>query len=283
MPRFDQMTADQKAKYVDNLNVLQSVPPAARALVAQEAIDSQKKIVPQIYYSTVLFGVTKTGGGGGPYTVTCAQQDRKAFVYKEGDDMTAAGFTTTSATRAETNLTSGGSQTNDNADVVVWGIGLEFPDSGPAGDGEIELLKALLTVTWIEFQLNSNNRFLLGKMQDFPAGGGLYGQAPSKLRAGPIADERGAVEGMSVNGNPMAGNFWKLPIPFRWNAVGSGKADTSLAMTFKMSGAVALTTSADRAAGTGVAGFTVGDAAQLAQRVRVKLATIEIGQRSYNA
>ncbi len=282
MPDMQNMTASQKANYVQNLQALEGIPTSAKQMIAQEAIDSQKKITPKIYYSTIMFTATKANVAPGPYLVTYGQQDRKAFGYKEGDDMTSAGFVATSATRAETNLTSGGSQTNDNCDVVIWGLALDVVDGGPGGDGEIEALKAIFEFCWLEISLSSDKRDILGKMQDFPCGGGLYGAQASKLRQGSLGDERGALESNVTNGNPMAGNFWKLPLPLRWNAQGSRKGDTSLSIVAKLSQAISITTSADRTAAAGVLAFTVGTAAQLSQRVRIKLACVEIGPRSTN-
>lgn len=283
---MNSLTAVQQMQRARQIQALEATPPAVRAMIADEVIASQRSIIPQVYYSSIRFRAVRTGAG--PFTYTVDNSTRKAFVYKEGDVMDAAGFSTgTVATRAETNLTSGGSQTNDNSDVVVWGIGIEVaPNSEPV------IAAQLLRQAFVEMSLNGSQRFLLGKIQDFPAAGGLYGVQRSLLTPQPLAEVAGPLVGFVNNGNPMAGNFWKLPMPFRWNSIGSGKKDTALAFSITP-GAAFTFSSTDRAAVAGAAPGSSGQvvaytspadgAAGTFVDLRVKLATIQIGERSLNA
>lgn len=277
--------AAQRAEYLRTLAQLDATPPQVRALIAREAIESQREIKPVIYYSTIRARAPRTGAG--PFTYTVAAQTWKAFTYKEGDDMGSAGFAAgTLATLAHTNLTTGGSQTNDGADVVVWGIGVEVdPISEP------RIVAEVFNAAYVEISTSAANRTRIGKLQDFPSAGGLYGGAHTKLEAGQLVETIGPVESYLSNGNPMAGNFWKLPYPIRWNAVGNKKKDTALSLQVIMTASAALTAT-DRAAVAGAAPGASGrveaftspaDAARgTFAQFRLKLATVQIGERSVN-
>lgn len=277
----------QRAEYIRNLQALEGLPPGVRALVAKEAIDSQKAVNQQIYYSTVKFASVRSGAG--PFTYTIDTTDRQAFVYKLGDPMAAAGFTATDiATFAETNLRTAGGQTNNNADCIVWGISIEFlPTSEP------RILAELVRQVFIHMSLNAGSaRYLIGKLSDFPGGGGIYGQQHTKLEAGQLVETIGPMEGYLANGNPMASNFWLLKRPFRWNSLSTGKPDANLSMVFTPGTAITVSAT-DRAAVAGAAPGASGrveaftSPANLARgtfaELRVKLATVEIADRSQNS
>ncbi len=285
---LSQIPPQQRAAYLRTVAQLEATPPQVRALIAEEAVASQKSILPVIYYSTLRFATARTGAG--PFTYTVPQQTIKAFGYKEGDVMDAAGFPAgTVATGAETNLVTGGSQTNEGADVVVWGLALE---PLPGSSGEPLILFELVNQVFFELSLNASNRFRIGKLTDMPQGGGLHGAAKTRLRAGALADANSPDESALANGNPMAGNYYKLPYPFRWNAIGNNKKDTALVISATVARAIAVT-SADRAAVAGAAPGASGQveaftspanlAAGTFQDVRVKLACIQIGERSLNS
>lgn len=282
---FSNLSATDKANYMRTLAQLDAVPPQVRAAIAQEAIASQREVKAAIYYSTIRARAARTGAG--PFTYTLPVQTLKAFTFKEGDDMGQAGFAAgTLANLSHTNLTTGGSQTNDGADVVIWGISVEV-----AAISEPRLVAEFLDASYVEISTSAAGRTRIGKLQDFPGSGGLYGGAHTKLEAGNLAETIGPVESYLSNGNPMAGNFWKLPYPIRWNAVGNKKKDTALSVLVTMTEARAVT-AADRAAVAGAApgasgrveAFTSpadGARGTFAQ-FRIKLATVQIGERSVN-
>lgn len=285
MNDFNKMSAAQKASYLSRLQAVDAVPPAVKALIAQEVIDSQRAIKQVIYHSTIKFASVRSGAG--PFTYTIDTTPRTAFTYKIGDTMVASGFATGNATEAETNLRSGGGQTNRNADVVIFGMGIEIlPTSEP------RLVAEVVRQCFLSISLDGgSNSDLIGKITDFPSGGAVYGIQHTKLEAGNLAESIGPMEGYLANGNPMAGNWYMLKKAYRWNALSSKKPDSNLSIAARL-GAAVTATATDRAA---VAGAAPGSSGQVVAftspadgargtfvELRVKLLTIEVSDRSSN-
>lgn len=261
----------QQISQLRNLAAAAQVDPATRALIGQDALDSQVTILPLPYWSTVRFRGIRAGAG--PFTFATSVETRKAFAYKIGDDMQVAGFASgTAAQSNDTNLLAGGSQTNDNAAFVITGVGVEVvPGSEP------ELVKAIMRECALSLSLSGTNRQLLGPIARFPQPGGIFGQQCSTLSSedGAGGTPAGQLNGVLQNGNPQAGNLYKLgQFPLRWNAVGSGKKDTSLVISFDLGAAITL-------AGEATAGVYTAPAEIFAD-FRVHLHGIQISKRSSN-
>jgi hypothetical protein len=277
---------DQRAAYLRRLQEVEQVPGPVRALIAQEVIDSQRAIKQVIYHSMIRVATARTGAG--PFTYTANPGPRVAFSYKQGDPLVAAGFASGSvATAAETNLRSAGGQTNRNADVVIFGMGIEImPISEPRLVAELVRFGFLTMTT----DGGASTDFI-GKLTDFPSGGALYGAQHTKLEAGSLIESIGPVESFLANGNPMAGNWLMLKRAVRWNSAASKKPDSSLSVTLDLGQAISVSAT-DRAAVAGAAPGASGQVvaftspADLARGtfvdLRVKLLTIEVSDRGSN-
>lgn len=283
---LSKVPAAQRADYLRKMQEIEGVPPAVRAAIADEVINSQRVIKQALYYSTVKFATTRSGAG--PFTYTCDTSDRQAFVFAQGQSMGAAGFASTvNATFADTNLRTGGGQTNNNADCVIWSIGIEvLPTSEP------RLVAELVRQVFINMSLDGGgSRTLIGKLSDFSSGGALYGGQHTKLEAGSILETIGPVESFISNGNPMAGNWYQLKKPIRWNSLASKKPDSNLAVVLTPGAAVTLTAT-DRAAVAGAAPGASGRVEAFTSpadgargtfaEFRVKMLCVEVYDRSLN-
>jgi hypothetical protein len=269
----------QKARQQAVFAAAAQVHPEIRAAIAKEAIESQKSVVAFPMYSKVRVRTIRTGAD--PFTYTVADQlPKKAFNYKYGDLGDGAGFAPgTLMTLAETNLTSA-SQTRNNADTVIWGVAIEL---GPLSDPLITQL--VFDNCEVEMTLNGTDSNPLGRLAFFPGAAGLYGQGVSKLAVPPIPNTNDTPQGFITNGNPQAGNFYRFPHPLRWNAIGSGKKDTSLVISVIPTRSFSYTTQqATRAAAAGVAGWTPpADQAQGTYCDLIfRLISVQISQRSEN-
>jgi len=224
------MSAMQRAHRANLMQQLQAVPPDLRKLIADEALSSQKTVLAFPYYSTVRFEGVKSGAGPSTYTVTSGT--RKAFNYKIGDtgggraSLPGNGFNTSfTMTAAETNLLKA-SETRDNADVLIWGIAAEVrPGSDPA------LVRDVWRNAYVTMSLSGTDSHVIGRLSFLPSAGGLYGAQPSRLVEPSRLETYGQTLGHMNNGNPTAGNYFRLPSPVRWEANGSGKKDTSLVVS----------------------------------------------------
>lgn len=270
----DMLTPAQRVRQNNALRAAATVPPEVRALIGQDALDSQKTILPLPYWSRVRFQGVRSGSG--PYTFTTTQGTRKAFAYKVGDDTQIAGYASgTVATPAYTNLIAGGTQTNDNSDYIITGIGIQV------GSGsEPRLVKALQRALAISFSLSGSNQQLLGRLERFPAPGGLFGLESTTLEssdpAGTGLTTFGPLEGQMQNGNPIASSFYRLgQFPLRWNAVGSGKKDTNFTLLFQTFEDITLTGAAS------VSSHYTAPASIYADFI-VELQGIQISDRSSN-
>ncbi len=208
---------------------LASLPPDVRAFIGQQYGESQISVLPLPYWSAMRFQAAVAGAG--PFTYTIDTTTRIAFAYARGQSPAIAGFPAAygNATEAETNLLKA-NETRDNSDVWIWGVAAHLsPDSEPA------LARRVWRDTDVQISLNGTQSIPLGRLEMFPGAGGLYGSGPTFLRApdgitaGPGVDGGvGAQMGFVGNGYPAAGNFFRLPQPFKWAAVGSAGADSSL-------------------------------------------------------
>jgi hypothetical protein len=211
---------------------LASLPPDVRAFIGEQYGDTQISVLPLPYWSSVRFQAVRSGAG--PFLFTIDTTQRRAFAYAQGQNMATAGFTLGQiATEADTNLLKA-NETRDNSDVWIWGLAAYVtPDSEPA------LARRIWRETAVDISLNGTQSIPLGTLEMFPSAGGLYGQgitylkAPNDITAGPTDADGGigASMGFLNNGNPMAGNFFRLPQPFKWASVGSQGADSSLIIT----------------------------------------------------
>jgi hypothetical protein len=214
---------------------LANLPPDLRAFIGEEYGDSQIAVLPLPYWSSVRFQATRAAGPPVAFTIDTSQ--RRAFAYAQGQDMTIAGYTAAARTAflSDTNLLKQ-SETRDNSDVWIWGISCSLlPTSEPV------LAARVWADTSVELSLNGTQSIALGTLEMFPGAGGLYGagktfiRAPALNVASPnLADGpgEGAGVGFIQNGNPMAGNFFRLPQPFKWSGVGTAGAGSALSMTF---------------------------------------------------
>jgi hypothetical protein len=245
---------------------------------------NQKAVLSCPYYSTVRLRTTKAGAG--PFTFTGDTTEKKAFAYKIGDVMDVAGFPAgTIATKAETNMIKA-SETRDNADVLIWGISIEL------AKGEIKLARDWWRVCVVELSLSGTDSYQLGRLAFFPQCGGLFGTQRSFLEAGQLVETSGPMWGVVTNGNPNAGSFFKLPEPLLWEALGSGKKDTSLVVKITPTAAV-VENAADRAAVAGAAPGASGRVEAFTTPADqadgtfvdlcIRLHTVQVGERSRNA
>lgn len=212
---------------------LANIPPEIRGYVASQYDATQITVLPLPYWSTVRFQATRAAGP--PVAMTITAGTRRAFTYAQGQDMTSAGFTaaTTIATPGDTNLLRA-TETRDNSDFWIWGLACNLmPNSEPA------LAARIWRETYVDMALNGTQSIPLGCLEMFPGAGGLYGQGRSFLKspdgntAGPGTENgAGASFGFVQNGNPMAGNFFRFPQPFKWAAVGSAGSDSALSIGF---------------------------------------------------
>jgi len=252
-----QMTPAQKA-HVARLNAeIANLPPDVRAQIQENYDAGQVAVLPLPYWSAVRFQGAVAAGP--PPTVTIDTTTRKAFSYAQGQPMTGAGFLAAygNATEAETNLLRA-QETRDNADVWIWGISCYLTQ-----DSEPALARKVWRETSVSIALNGTQSIPLGRLEMFPAGGGLYGagvsgiKTPSFDNAGGGTDNgAGAILPFMNNGNPMSASFFRLQQPFKWSAVGQGGSDSSLNIGFTPQRQIVETCGIIRAAGAGIAAFT---------------------------
>lgn len=203
-----------------------AVPADVREFIGQTYGDTQITVLPLPYWSTIRFAATVAGS-----TATIDTSDRVAFGYAIGGSMTIAGFPTTfpTAGKADTNLKKQG-ETRNNEDVWIWGLAAHLCENS-----EPTLAAQVWRETAIDIAIGGDNTIPLGTLEMFPGAGGLAGGGRSALKS-PATNSAGAgVDGgagvavdFTQNGWPMAGNFFRLPQPFKWSKVGGGGSDSSL-------------------------------------------------------
>lgn len=277
------MASPQNQAYKAELyRQLANVPADVRQLIAADAVDDQRTVLPVPYWSTVRLLATRAAGP--PVVLTVDTTTRRAFQYSIGSDMQIAGFAAaTIAQSCDTNLLRNG-ETLDNSDVWVWGLAAELcPNSEPL----------LAHLAWrectVEFSLNGTTSIRLGTLGMFPSGGGLYGTGRSFIQE-PAIPQSGGVDGGGVqtgvlsNGNPLAGSFLRFPQPFKWTGVGKG-SDSSLSVLVTPNRALAVTCAVARAAAAGIAAYTPPAAAGNLGTfvdIRFRLIAVSVGKRSQN-
>lgn len=202
-----------------------AVPADVRGMIADTYAQGQITVLPLPYWSAIRFQGTVGGGN-----VTIDTSDRIAFAYAIGNPMTIAGFPANfrNATKADTNLKKQ-SETRNNEDVWIWGLAAHLtPTSEPA------LAARVWRETSVDISIGGDQTIPLGRLEMFPGAGGLHGASRSFLKS-PPTNVAGALDGgiggsigFANNGQPFAGNFFRLPQPFKWAKVGGGGSDSSL-------------------------------------------------------
>jgi hypothetical protein len=214
--------------------MIANLPPDVRAQIQDTYAEGQITVLPLPYWSTVRFAATRAGGP--PVSFSVAAGERKAFAYAIGQSLQIAGFAAAygNATEAETNLLRQ-SETRDNADFWIWGVACSI-----SHDSEPALARRIWRETSVRISLNGTTQIPLGRLEMFPGAGGLFGASPSYIKspdlstAGAVDNGIGAVMPFLANGNPMAGNFFRLNQPFKWASVGNSGADSSLILSFNL-------------------------------------------------
>jgi len=268
-----------QAAQAANFRRLAQMDPEFRSFVASQAIKEQKTVLPVPYWSTVRIAGTVAANA-----LTVAATTRKAFAYQIGQDMTVAGFTSTVAEGAETNLLQA-SQTLDNADVWIWGLSIEL-----CGNSEPLLAARLWRECLVELSTSGTQSIRLGTLGMFPGAGGLYGVGrsfagePSLAEAGAQDGGVGSNVGFSANGNPMGGNFMRFPQPFKWSSVGSNAGDSQLTVSITPVRSIVIPLAVDRAAAAGIAAYTQPITGGLGTfcDLRVRLVAVSVSNRSQN-
>lgn len=269
---------------------LASLPADVRNFISDQYQNAQITVLPLPYWSTARYQATIAANVASIAAGTVC----KAFAYAQGGAMQIAGFPTgfRVANLSDTNLLTQ-SQTRDNADVWIWGLA-----AAPTPDSEPLLMREVWRKASVSISLNGTQTIPLGTLEMFPSAGGLYGSGVTNLlqppfdtagqkpvAAGDGSSGVGAGFGFLSNGNPMAGNFFRLPQPFKWSAIGSAGSDSSLVIESKVETAISLQVSANRAAAAGIDQFTQPEAGDVGTYVDVRwhLICVAVSRRSVNA
>jgi hypothetical protein len=283
MGRILQATPSAMAQQAAVFRQIANLPPDVRAQIQESYQDGQIVVLPLPYWSTVRFQASRAPGP--PVAFTIDTTERKAFAYSIGQPLQIAGFLSGNATIAETNLLKA-SETRDNADVWIWGIAAYLTQ-----DSEPALARRIWRETSVAISLNGTMQIPLGTLEDFPAGGGLYGTGVSYIKSpdlatpGAVDNGAGAPMPFMNNGNPMSGSFFRLNQPFKWASVGTAGADSSLVITCTPQRTITETSAVARAAAAGVSAFTppaaAGDPGTFVD-VRFRLICVSVAKRSVN-
>jgi hypothetical protein len=267
---------------------LSSIDPSLRGFLANQYDVTQIVVLPLPYWSEVDFHATRAAGP--PVTFTFDTVPKKAFAYGIGDPMDVAGFPpATIAGKSNTNLLLR-NQTRDNSDVWIWGLAAELtPDSDPVAAA------AIFEAASVDISLNGTQTIPLGTLEMFPCAGGIFGAAPTAVRqpptnvAGLPDGGQGALMSFVTNGYPAAGNFFRLAQPFKWAALGSAGADSSLSIITTLQAPVVITSALARAAVPIVPAVTPGTiepftppAVSLDVKIKWHLICVSVGKRGVN-
>jgi len=275
------------------IQVLSQYSPDIQNMALPVLLSStEMTVIPKLYWGLGRFEATYTAGATPTYSIA-AGKTISVYVNKFGDNLKAAGFNTTvpanfTATRAETNLTNGGTQTEDNAWVIIWGIGMGWATGGInalniSEDQQPELIKALMRNVDTIMSLSQTTKYYLGKIGYYPQAGGLDGEAISQIQQGFTNNHQGQINRVMRNGMATQGNIRKLPDPVRWAPVGKGK-DCSMSVQFTVQNPITIQGLAGTASvvdGNAYPGFTP-EATDIFQDLEVLFQTIEISDRSDN-
>jgi hypothetical protein len=263
-----------------------SLPPDVRAYIQESYGATQITVLPLPYWSTCRFQGVRAAGP--PPTFTIDTTTRRAFSYGVNQSPVSAGFLAAygNATEAETNLINP-SQTRNNADVWIWGLAAYFTQ-----DSEPALARRVMRETDVQISLNGDQSIPLGTLEMFPSAGGLYGAGVSYIKQPDLATPGAANNGAGAllpffnNGNPAAGNFFRLNQPFKWSGIGTAGADSSLVVLCTPRRQIVESGVAQRAAAAGVSAYdapaATGDPGTFVD-VRFHLICVSVAKRSVNA
>lgn len=278
---MNQPLPQNAAREAELYRQLAQVPPQLRGFIAKKAIDEQRTVLQQDYWSTV-----RVRGTVAANVLTVDTTVRKAFAYSIGQTMEIAGFAAASgaAQGCDTNLLRP-SETLDNAEVYIYGLGVEI-----CQNSEPVLAARLFRECELGLSLNGTQSIRIGTLGMFPAGGGIYGAGRSFAAesdfamAGPSDGGAGAQIGFVSNGNPLSNNFRQFKDPFIWTSVGSNGGDSSLVISVQPDREITIPLAASRVAAAGVAAWTqpaTGDLGTFCD-FRLRLFSISLGARSKN-
>lgn len=282
MPGVIPQNPNDEARKQAMYRQMASLPADVRAFIGEQYSNSEVTILPLPYWSTVRF---QGAVGGGNLTIDTSE--RRAFGYAQGNSPAVGGFPAAygNATFAETNLTTA-SQTVNNSDLWIWGIAAAItPDSEPA------LARRVWRDTYVSMSFSGTNLIPVGTLEMLPGAGGLKGVGQSAIKSPPL-DTAGMVDGgpgaslgFFNNGEAAAGNFFRLPQPFKWSAIGSAGTDSSFVISCTPQRQIVEPMAAARAAAAGVEAFTppaaTGDRGTYAD-VRFHLVCVSVSRRSRN-
>ncbi len=266
-------------------NQLSSLPLDVQAFIG-ETYDGRPVVVqPLPYWSVARLAATIAAGPPVVYTIAAGTQSQ-AFSYAINQNMDAAGRAGVQANLADTNLKLQG-QTRDNANVFIWGLAAYVTQ-----ESEPLLAARLFREVGLTISTNGNVTLPLGRLEMFPAGGGLFGNGNSAIVAPPLPTSGvqdggpGAYYGMFGNGNPMSANYFRIPQPILWQSVGQGGSDTTLAINMTVGRAVTWTSQVARVAAAGVGAYTPPPTAGLQGTyvdIAWRLICVSVTERSPNA
>ncbi len=220
--------------------------PFNAAAPEMERLNAQTRVLPWPYYSQIHAGTTVSGAGPFTYAIPL-NTEWNFFGYALNESVSASGDSSTIvATEYETNLQEAGKTLAGEA-FEIEGIGLDIsPDSNPV------LVEELFSKASLSMSLNGGqNRFSLGRLSFYPAGGGLTGGGRNLLDA-PSLDGVETPHFFATNGMPGRDNYFRLPTAILWRATGQ---DSLLRLTVRLNKAISLT-SANVTAAAGIQGFT---------------------------
>jgi hypothetical protein len=261
---------------------LASLPADVRQFIGEQYAQSQVSILPLPYWSTVRFQATIAGAAA-----TIDTTERRAFGYAQGQLPSVGGFPAAfgNATFAETNITTA-SQTVNNADLWIWGIAANVtPDSDPA------LAARVWRETYVSMAFSGSTLLPVGTLEMLPGAGGLRGCGQSALKRpalntpGMIDGGAGASIGFFQNGQEAAGNFFRLPQPFKWSAIGSAGTDSSFVISCTPQRTITEVVGTARAAAAGTDEvFTPPTTGQVGSYVDVRfhLVCVSVARRGQN-
>ncbi len=260
-----------------------------QANITKQVLAAQKSVTQDTYYSEVSFWGTNTAGA-----FKMAAGVRKAFAYKQGDNMNSsnAGYLSTDTTQAgedHTNLIQPAT-TVDNQRVYVYGISIM-----PREDSDAYMLMRLLPALTARVRFGGKASFGLGPVSTIPGGGGLVGSGMSRLIQPPnnefsVHSHVGAL----TNGVASRRNFRELKSPYIWQPQNATK-DSSLIIEITNNRDLNLTlpTAVTGIAGNATSGTAVVGVPAYAQPVTADYGTyvkflvflhaVQLSERSDNA
>lgn len=266
-------------------NQLSSLPLDVQAFIGETYNGRAVVVQPLPYWSVARLPATIAAGPPVVYTIA-AGTTSTAFSYAINQTMDAAGRTGVQANLADTNLKLQG-QTRDNANVFIWGLAAYVSQ-----DSEPLLATRAFREVGLTISTNGNVTLPLGRLEMFPAGGGLFGSGNSAIVAPTLPTSGfqdggpGAPFGMFGNGNPQSANYYRIPQPILWQSVGQGGSDTTLSIQMTVGRAITYTAQVARAAAAGIGAFTPPPTAGLVGTfvdIAWRLICVSVTERSPNA